>query len=204
MPGSHRRRCAGALVVAFVSAGIALLGLRAAAAQTPTTTCSRIFQTDCPTTTTEPSTTTIDDEETTTTAQDRGDYGGDDGSDQETTTTQRRTATTERVTTTTFAVSTSLNLLVPGDGTAGAESTTTTEQGRLVEREGGLSDNQLVALIVGGSTVVGAAVALLTWRYWRATQPVEVPVEPVDPDRGANGGRPSGGSGRTQRSVFYE
>jgi hypothetical protein len=202
LTGSHRRRRAAALLVAFLAAGISLLGMHVAEGQASQQqpNCGGFAQPKCATTSTfDDTSTTIEDDVTTTTEDDSGDDSGDEDDD-ETPTTERQTPTTERVTTTTFAVTTSLDVLVPGDGTAGAESTTTTEKGSAVEGDSGLSDNQLVALIVGGSTALAAAVALLTWRYWRATQPVEIAVEPVSPERGSGGGS----GGRTQRSVFLD
>jgi hypothetical protein len=69
-------------------------------------------------------------------------------------------------------VSTSLDVLVPGDGTAGAESTTTTTQTPTTVSSGsGTSDAALLALIVGGLVLLAVAVGILTWRYWLATRP---------------------------------
>ena len=65
---------------------------------------------------------------------------------------------------------TSTNLLIPGDGTRGAESTTTTTP-ELDEAGGGISDGAIVWMIVGGLLAIAALSAFLTWRYWRATKP---------------------------------
>ena len=114
-------------------------------------------------TTTSPTTTTTAESTTTTTYQ------------QTTTTAYRQTATTaERVittTTTTLDVTTSVDVLVPGDGTEGAESTTTTTQTPTTISNEGASDGTLLALIVGGLVALAVAVSILTWRYWAATRP---------------------------------
>jgi hypothetical protein len=68
-------------------------------------------------------------------------------------------------------VVTTHDLLLPGDGTEGAESTTTTIE-RVAVGKSGLSDDQLIVLVVAGLSVVSLAMALLTWRYWSATRPV--------------------------------
>ena len=94
----------------------------------------------------------------------------------ETTTTRARTSTTQRrqlaTTTTTIAVSTSQNVLVPGDGTQGAESTTTTtvQTATTISRQDG-HDRMLISLVIGGLLLLAVAVAVLTWRYWAATRP---------------------------------
>jgi hypothetical protein len=78
------------------------------------------------------------------------------------------TTTTEPATT----LTTRSNLLVPGDGTHGAESTTTTVRTETrVQGGSGPSDGTLIALIIGGLVVVAALVGALTFRYWRATAP---------------------------------
>jgi hypothetical protein len=78
------------------------------------------------------------------------------------------TTTTEPVTT----LTTRSNLLVAGDGTQGAESTTTTLRTETrVQGGSGPSDGTLIALIIGGLVVVAALVGALTFRYWRATAP---------------------------------
>jgi hypothetical protein len=92
-----------------------------------------------------------------------------------TSTTQRQTATTaervETTTTTTLDVTTSIDVLVPGDGTEGAESTTTTTQTPTTISNDGTSDATLLTLIVGGLVLLAVAVSILTWRYWAATRP---------------------------------
>ncbi len=110
-------------------------------------------------------TTTVDDETTTSSAPART-----------TTTTEDQTTTTERPvvdsTTTTLDVTTSINVLVPGDGTEGAESTTTTTQQTETRISGGgTSDGTLITLIVGGLLALALFVSVLTWRYWAATRP---------------------------------
>jgi hypothetical protein len=203
--GPQRRRRARTLVVALLTGllAVVLLG-RVPADARPTQTggtqepcggllpaCtqpgSSITSGDVTSTTDDATTSTTDDDDVTTTTD-------DDATDD----TSRQTATTEElVTTTVLRVSTSLDLLVPGDGTAGAESTTTTELVAASGGKGGLSDNQLVALIVSGLALMGTAVGVLTLRYWRATQPVEVPIEPMG--REVPRAKP-----RTQRSVFLD
>jgi hypothetical protein len=88
-------------------------------------------------------------------------------------TTRRTTPATEPTTTTERSVTvvTTHDLLLPGDGTEGAESTTTTIE-RVAVGKSGLSDDQLIVLVVAGLSVVSLAMALLTWRYWSATRPV--------------------------------
>ncbi len=69
-------------------------------------------------------------------------------------------------------MTTSIDLLVPGDGTEGAESTTTTTPTpRPSASGGGTSDGTLLAVIVGGLLLLAVAVSILTWRYWVATRP---------------------------------
>jgi hypothetical protein len=78
-------------------------------------------------------------------------------------------------TTSTIATSTPSTLndvLVPGDGSSGAESTTSTTVAPEAT-DGGVSDSTIVWLIVAGLTVVALLVGFLTWRYWIATRPVE-------------------------------
>jgi hypothetical protein len=68
-------------------------------------------------------------------------------------------------------VTTSINVLVPGDGTEGAESTTTTVQTETRISSTDTSDSTLIALIVGGLVALALFVSILTWRYWAATRP---------------------------------
>jgi cobalamin biosynthesis Mg chelatase CobN len=93
----------------------------------------------------------------------------------ETSTTRRRTTTTEATTTTakSVTVSTAKDLLIPGDGTKGAESTTTTTA-KLATGKSGLSDDQLIVLMVGGLVAVALLIGVLLWRYWSATRPAVV------------------------------
>jgi hypothetical protein len=60
---------------------------------------------------------------------------------------------------------------VPGDGTQGAESTTTTEATATKVSDGGPSDGTLIALVIAGLVLIAIVVAVLTWRYWVATRP---------------------------------
>jgi cobalamin biosynthesis Mg chelatase CobN len=78
-------------------------------------------------------------------------------------------------------LTTQANLLVPGDGTQGAESTTTTLRTETrVQSGSGPSDGTLIALIIGGLVVVAALVGALTFRYWRATVPAAAVGERAD------------------------
>jgi hypothetical protein len=210
----ERRRRARTLVIALFAAllAVALLGtVRADArpSQTgsqcgafPFPPCTAASGGQSTTSTADVTTTTEDDDDDVTTTTEDDDVttttDRDDDDDTTETTRERTPSTEERVTTTVFQVSTSLDLLVPGDGTEGAESTTTTEAEQVSAGDGGLSDNQLVLLVVSGLSVMGLAVGLLTWRYWKATQPVEVPLEPV----ARQSSTPP--AGRTQRSVFLD
>jgi len=82
-------------------------------------------------------------------------------------------------TSTSLPVATSNDVLVPGDGTEGAESTTTTVPTTTTVSEDSGDDGTLVALVVAGLVLVALAVAVLTWRYWAATRP-----PPVGSDHG--------------------
>ena len=119
----------------------------------------------CETTTTEETTTTV--EETTTTEEE----------DEPEDTVAPEEDDEEVVTQSTLTVTTLRNILVPGDGTEGAESTTTTEKA-LATGSDGLSDETLILLVVGGLGLVAAVVGMLTWRYWHATRPTVAPARP--------------------------
>jgi hypothetical protein len=98
----------------------------------------------------------------------------------ETTTTFGESPTTEEVVETTTSssldVTTSQDVLVPGDGTEGAESTTTTTAVPTTIADDQADDGPLLALIVGGLLLLAVAVGILTWRYWAATRPPLVPA----------------------------
>lgn len=82
------------------------------------------------------------------------------------------------LTTTTLAMTTSTDLLVPGDGTEGAESTTTTEAIAAISNEdSGPSDGTLIGVVVAGLVLIALVVSILTWRYWAATRPMPVEGE---------------------------
>jgi cobalamin biosynthesis Mg chelatase CobN len=102
----------------------------------------------------------------------------------QTPTTRRTTSTTaEEVvsTTTTLSVTTSSNVLVPGDGTEGAESTTTTAVPAATVSDSGPSDGTLISLVIAGLVLIAVVVSILLWRYWVATRP---PLrEPADTAR---------------------
>jgi hypothetical protein len=118
------------------------------------------------TTTTAPTTTTTFQETTTTFVQ--------------STTTRGQTPTSEVVvqttTSTSLDVSTSQDVLVPGDGTKGAESTTTTTETPTTISNDDTSDGALLALIIGGLVMLAVVVGILTWRYWVATRPPLMPA----------------------------
>lgn len=154
--------------------------LLALLALAPTATAQQcpLLDPSCATTTTERTTTTVDEtpttedtlfdeEEETPTTFDEDELGGDDGDERE----ERSTRTVPVETTSaTVTVTTLTDVLIPGDGTEGAESTTTTSP-RLASADGGLSDEQLIFVIVAGLTLVAVVVGVLTWRYWDATRP---------------------------------
>jgi hypothetical protein len=105
--------------------------------------------------------------------------------EEETTTTRERTTTTrEEVTTSTITITTLHDVLIPGDGTAGAETTTTTAPGS-VTGSSGISDETLIMAIVAALGAVAVIVAVLTWRYWHATRPRIVETPPSRQSRSA-------------------
>jgi len=172
-----RRGRLAALVASVLTAlalGIALGGVALAQDGGPVDPCeSDPPLPTCESTTTEPPTTTTLPPTTTSTTV------------MQTTTTRQQTVTTREqvvtTTSTTLSVSTSVDVLIPGDGTEGAESTTTTTQTPTTVSAGGRSDATLLALIVGGLVLLAAAVGILTWRYWQATRP---PLVSVGSDHG--------------------
>lgn len=93
----------------------------------------------------------------------------------QTTTTYRQVPTTVveivETTTTSTVPPTSVDLLVPGDGTEGAESTTTTQVELVSSGDDGPSDGTLIAIVVTGLVLIALVVGILTWRYWVATRP---------------------------------
>jgi hypothetical protein len=82
-------------------------------------------------------------------------------------------------TTTTLSVTTSSNVLIPGDGTEGAESTTTTVTLPTTVEDQGPSDGTLISLVILGLVLIAGVVSVLTWRYWVATRP---PLREPDTD----------------------
>jgi hypothetical protein len=159
-----RRRSAAVLAVAALLAALAVVALLATS---PSGAAQVICQDPdtgalepCTTTSTEETTTTV--EETTTTEEEPEDTVAPERDDEQV------------VTEPTFTVSTLQNVLIPGDGTEGAENTTTTAK-RLASGSDGLSDEQLILLIVGGLGIAAGVVGLLTWRYWTATRPTVAP-----------------------------
>jgi hypothetical protein len=146
-----------------------------------------ILQPDCDRTSTtlDDATSTTRDREATTTTEDRG-------SEEETPTTERRrTPTTEEVvvTSSTLTVTTLHDVLIPGDGTAGAQSTTTSTA-ELTTGKSGVSDDQLILAVVVALGVIAVVVGVLTYRYWSATRPRV--VEAREPQA------------KTSRSVFLD
>ena len=98
-------------------------------------------------------------------------------------------------TSSTLTVTTLHDVLIPGDGTAGAESTTTTSA-EVTTGKSGISDDQLILAIVVALAVIAVVVGILTYRYWAATRPRVVEArEPREPAAA----RP-----RTARSVFLD
>lgn len=188
-PADRRRRTRASVAALLTTLVVLVLGARTAGAEP----CGGALFPPCTTTTEgrDPTTTTTEPVDDTTTTLDRGtDLGSSTDSGDEvdggttgsstrrtTSTTERRSsATTEEVTSTTDAsvtVSTLNDLLLPGDGTQGAESTTTT-QPQVATGKSGLSDDQLIGIVVGSLAVLAGVVALLTWRYWSVTRPVVV------------------------------
>jgi hypothetical protein len=63
------------------------------------------------------------------------------------------------------------NLLVPGDGTEGAQATTTTTAPQPDEGSSADDENRLIWMIIAGLAAVAVLVAVLTWRYWLLTRP---------------------------------
>ena len=77
-------------------------------------------------------------------------------------------------------ITTRRDLLVPGDGSDGAPSTTTTTEAPEVASGDGLDEETQIWLIVAGLVVVALLIGAWTVRYWRRTRPVPL-EEPPDP-----------------------
>jgi cobalamin biosynthesis Mg chelatase CobN len=157
---AERRRRPRALAVAFLVAMVG--GLAGLAAPHAADAQACLLDPTCTSSTTDQTGSTIDETSTTNETVPR-----------ETSTTRGRTTTTREATTTTarsVTVSTLNDLLVPGDGTKGAESTTTTASA-IATGQSGLSDDQLIVLVVGGLALVAILIGVLVWRYWYATRP---------------------------------
>ena len=79
--------------------------------------------------------------------------------------------------------STLRDLLVPGDGSDGAQSTTTTSTTVAEGDEDGVDEETQVWLIVAGLVAVALLIGAWTVRYWRRTQP-DRPDDPgPEPDQ---------------------
>ncbi len=165
--GAARRGRIAALFAAG-SLGVAVVLLVSSAPATSAVTATATTETTAPgstlpsITTTSSSTTSVVDTSTSTT--------------EPTTTTSRVVTTTTRprsqtTATTEPATTTSVALLIPGDGTKGAESTTTTIETATKVSADGPSDGVLIGTVIAGLLVVAIAVGVLTWRYWIATRP---------------------------------
>jgi hypothetical protein len=99
------------------------------------------------------------------------------------------------------------NLLVPGDGTEGAQATTTTTAPPPDEGSSADDENRLIWMIIAALAGVAVLVAVLTWRYWLLTRPGLVLEGDEADDAGRGGGslgygaappagRPGGPGGR--------
>ena len=168
MTGARRGRLAALAASAGLAATLSLqLAAPSASTAGPIDCTLNPNAPECTTTTTLLDTTTTTVAETTTTFA-------------ETTTTFAQSATTDEVvnttTSTSLAVTTSQDVLVPGDGTEGAESTTTTTPVPSTIADDQADDGPLLALIVGGLLLLAVAVGILTWRYWAATRPPLLPA----------------------------
>lgn len=88
-------------------------------------------------------------------------------------------------------ISTSMNLLVGGNGTPGSESAQAPADEPT--KDGGSSDeDRVIWMIIAGLGAVALLVALLTWRYWLLTRP-GIDLSDDDPDGGLDGGGYYGG-----------
>lgn len=154
-----RAGAAAVLLVILVLLLVPSPGAVGAAQCVPDVTCETTTTAESTTTTTAVTTT----EATTSTTE------------RQTTTTAARQTTTSRAqattTTTVETVTTANNVLVPGDGTEGAQSTTTTVVTATKVSDGGPSDATLISLVIAGLLLIALVVAVLTWRYWVATRP---------------------------------
>lgn len=83
------------------------------------------------------------------------------------------------------------DLLVAGDGTDGAESTTTTSTIPASEAgDGGVSESTTLWLIVAGLVAIALLIGLWTYRYWVTTRPAPAEADPAD--SGSSRRRPGG------------
>ncbi len=185
--GRGQARSIGGLVasVVVICVGLLLTPVAGVSAADPSGSCSTtsIFGEPC---TPDPIlTTTSTTVETSTTALDTTST-----SEASRSTIKRTTTTTSRsqagvpATTTSSTAPATARLLVPGDGTQGAELTTTTEGVVARLGGGGLSDGILIALVIGGLVLIAGLVGVLTWRYWVATRPHLVDGDRRSPSAG--------------------
>jgi len=173
--GARRTGRTVALAVSTILAAAFLLFLRSPATTgaAPADHCTGPTSVPCTPETTLPSTTTTIAETTSTTE------ASTTTTEAPTSTTRRATSTTqERATTTTLSPSTSVDVLVPGDGTAGADQTTTTQVTATRISSGGPSDGTLISLVIVGLLLIAGVVSVLTWRYWVATRPPLLDADP--------------------------
>ena len=190
LPDGHARlRARLAVMVLVVLAVVGTAGASMVAAQSedeevtgptilPTTTTedtstTEFFETTTTTEYVEPTTTTFDQSTDTTDFDETDGFDDEDDADD---------VDADEVSTTTEATSTTIrNLLVAGDGTEGAESTTTTSTtvvGVENASSDGVSESTIIWLIVGGLVVIAGLIALWTWRFWRATRPAAASAAP--------------------------
>ena len=84
---------------------------------------------------------------------------------------------------------TNANLLVPGNGTSGAQEPTTTTTAPAQAKAEADGTSRMIWMIIAALAAVAVLVALLTWRYWLLTRPN---LHLDDPDDGGDYGPPGG------------
>ena len=88
---------------------------------------------------------------------------------------------------------------MPGDGTEGAQATTTTTAPQPDEGSSADDENRLIWMIIAGLAAVAVIVAVLTWRYWLLTRPGLV-LEGEDAEDVRRGGSGLGYGGAAARA----